>query len=165
MTRMSGEVMEVAVVLDDRIEALDQDGHAQDWREWLRISNALNFRQQQPTVISALTNVVVGAESQTADTAGAVAGLTLPAEWAEPFDLTMSKLERELIAKLALIEGLPVPVLGHETDDGIPIDVAWPDQRVAVCFDASDGPELERAGWRVLPPDVQIIASALTGAA
>ena len=47
--------MEVALVIDDRTEKLaDKDQAADGWREWLRISNALNLREQ-PTIITALT--------------------------------------------------------------------------------------------------------------
>ena len=47
--------MEVALVIDDRTENLaDKDQAADGWREWLRISNALNLREQ-PTIITAIT--------------------------------------------------------------------------------------------------------------
>ena len=48
-------VLEVALVIDDRTENLaDKDQAADGWREWLRISNALNLREQ-PTIVTALT--------------------------------------------------------------------------------------------------------------
>ena len=55
LTRTSGAALEVALVLDDRAEELaGQDQAADGWREWLRISNALNLREQ-PTIVTAVT--------------------------------------------------------------------------------------------------------------
>ena len=52
-----GAVLEMALVVDDRTDASRDKDHAADgWREWLRISNALNLREQ-PTIITALTDV------------------------------------------------------------------------------------------------------------
>ena len=43
-------------MVDDRTDHLaDKDQAADGWREWLRISNALNLREQ-PTIITALTD-------------------------------------------------------------------------------------------------------------
>ncbi len=48
---------EMALVVDDRTDHLaDKDQAADGWREWLRISNALNLREQ-PTIITALSDV------------------------------------------------------------------------------------------------------------
>ena len=48
------------------------------------------------------------------------------------------------------------------------VDLAWPDQRVAVVLDG-DGDEgrdgwLAGHGWTVLPPDAEAVRAALTGA-
>ena len=44
-------------MVDDRTEQLaDKDQTADGWREWLRISNSLNLREQ-PTIITALSDV------------------------------------------------------------------------------------------------------------
>ena len=46
-------------MIDDRTEKLaDKDQAADGWREWLRISNALNLREQ-PTIVTALTDASV----------------------------------------------------------------------------------------------------------
>ena len=48
--------LETALVIDDRAEHLaDKEPAADGWREWLRISNALNLREQ-PTIITAITD-------------------------------------------------------------------------------------------------------------
>ena len=52
--------------------------------------------------------------------------------------------------------GLVPPEVGLEGPEGIPLDLAWPDARIAV--DVSDLTEadledLRRAGWQVLPPE------------
>ena len=60
LTRTSAvDALEVALVIDDRTEKLaDKDQAADGWREWLRISNALNLREQ-PTIVTALTDASV----------------------------------------------------------------------------------------------------------
>ena len=46
-------------MIDDRTDKLaDKDQAADGWREWLRISNALNLREQ-PTIITAVTEASV----------------------------------------------------------------------------------------------------------
>jgi hypothetical protein len=55
LTRTSGSVLELALVIDDRTGQLAGKEQAADgWREWLRISNALNLREQ-PTAITTVS--------------------------------------------------------------------------------------------------------------
>jgi hypothetical protein len=60
-----------------------------------------------------------------------------------------------------------VPVVGFEAEDGIPIDFAWPDVKIAVCLDldADERRDLESAGWRVFPGDPDAVFAALREAA
>jgi hypothetical protein len=59
------------------------------------------------------------------------------------------------------------PVEGFEAGDGIPLDYAWPDRKIAVCSDLSDGERggLEAEGWRILPDDPDVVNAALREAA
>ena len=173
LTRTSGSALQVALVIDDRTEKLaDKEQAAAGWREWLRIANALNLREQ-PAIVTALTDASVHGEADHAKP-GPVPDedAALPSEWqlADNFDL--SNAERVFIEKLAryatreTVEPIAIPEVGRE-ENGIPLDFAWPDKRVAVCLnlDADEKSVLEMAGWRVFPDDPDAVFAALREAA
>ena len=162
LTRMSGQVMEMALVLDDRAEALYEAHHADAWREWLRISNALNLRDQ-PTWISAVTETLAQAALSPAAKPADDRTAGLPPEWETIREFALDGAERSFVEALGRLGSVPVPVLGYETDAGIPIDFAWPDAHIAVRLDEDGGHELQPEGWRWLPPDPTAVAAALRG--
>lgn len=148
------KVVQVAVVLDDRDESLD-DAHAEAWRTWLRLSNALALRDW-PTVVTTTSLVA----STTPPGPGRLLGA-----WADAYDAAAPGEERKLIATLAAYDGLAPPVVGAEGPDGIPLDLSWPWSRIAVAFDhmpAQDRADLEAAGWRVVTPSPKLIAAVLS---
>ena len=163
-------------MVDDRTEQLaDKDQTADGWREWLRISNALNLREQ-PTIITALSDVTTGAGSDHAKprtVRDIEFDLHCLPEWQSAHDLATSGAERAFIDQFARHaqrdagQSIPVPVVGFEAEDGIPIDFAWPDSKIAVCLDldADDRRVLEMAGWRVFPDDPDAVFAALREAA
>ena len=165
--------IEVALVLDDRDEVLD-DAHADAWREWLRLSNHLALRSW-PTTITTLTSIA-GAVSTTPAPADRPAGAvtedeTLPddasAPWLAAHADADSPAERALLAALARVEGVDAPVVGGEGPDGIPVELAWPARRLAV--ELTPLPEQDRAdltdhGWVVVPGDVEAIIAVLRSA-
>jgi hypothetical protein len=59
--------------------------------------------------------------------------------------------------------------VGYEVEDlGLPIDIAWPDKKIAVFLDLEphDKRELELANWRVFPADdTDAVLAALKEAA
>jgi len=164
----------VALVTDDRTENLaDKDQAADGWREWLRISNALNLREQ-PTIITAITaasgqGVADGVKRGTVPDVG----VELPPEWQAAHHLATSGAERIFIEELARRAArggagwLTMPVVGHEAENGIPIDFAWPDARIAVCLalNPDERRDLESAGWRVFTYDPDAVVAALKEAA
>ncbi len=162
LTRWSGSLMELALVIDDREQAILEDGHDDAWREWLRISNALNLREQPtliPSVSEALSRGVPGTAQPSGD-----AGQAMPAPWQAIRELAVEGRERRLVERFASYESLPVPMLGYETLTGTPIDIAWPDERIAVCLDHDFRADLESDGWRVFSDDdPSAIATALSG--
>ena len=92
-------------------------------------------------------------------------GQVLPPDWQELRDLTLEGPERSFLEELFRLGPVPLPVLGHETDGGVPIDFAWPDRHIAVCFDEGDAVAATSGGWDCLPPDPAAVAAALKGAA
>jgi ATP-dependent helicase YprA (DUF1998 family) len=190
LTRASGDditvaLVETALVIDDRAESLaDREPSADAWREWLRVSNALNLREQ-PTMITTTTAEGTGAVGDQAKHAtvrhdsvafDGLGGAALSPSWQAVRDLTISGAERLFVEELARLdaraaaEAIPTPVVGHEADGGIPVDFAWPDARIAVfldleTLDADDRRVLELNRWRVLTNDPVAILAALKEAA
>ena len=136
LTRTSGSTLEVALVIDDRTEKLaDKEQAADGWREWLRISNALNLREQ-PTIVTSLTDASVqGVADQAKHEPVPDKDAALPPEWQLAHDCTISSAEQTFIEKLAryatrdTARSIAVPVVGYEAENGIPLDFAWPDER------------------------------------
>lgn len=159
-----GQSLRAALVLDDRDAVLDA-GHADAWREWLRLSNALALRDW-PTVITT-TSLVRQEQTSTASDTGPALSADIPAEWQSVLDETASQSERALVLTLAQAN-LPLrPTIGDEGPDGIPLDVAWPSHKVvARTADMSeqDRDDLTAAGWQVVDPTVDAITAALSGA-
>jgi hypothetical protein len=166
--------LELALVIDDRTDHLaDKEQAADGWREWLRISNAVNLREQ-PTVITTVTTAIAEGGTEHAKPGTVTdSGGAWPAGWAEPYHQAMAGRERsflEELMRLVLLAGpghVAVPVVGYEEDSGMPIDFAWPGKRVAVCLnlDAEEQRDLEAAGWRVFPGDPDAVFAALREAA
>jgi len=89
-----------------------------------------------------------------------------PAEWQRVHQDARPGPEQALIASLAELGDVSVPALGHEGPEGIPIDLSWPDRRIAVRLPdmpEDDVRDLTAAGWRVIGADVDAIHVALTG--
>ena len=74
----------------------------------------------------------------------------------------MSAAEKALIESLASA-GAPIPTLGHETKEGLPIDISWPEHLVAVDLDLNDEDrdELRQEGWTLVDADPETILSTL----
>jgi ATP-dependent helicase YprA (DUF1998 family) len=147
----------VAALLDDRDAVLD-DGHADAWRTWLRLSNALALRDW-PTIVTT-TSMVVPADT------GLRASRPLGA-WATVYDAAAPGEERNLVAALAAHEGLAPPTVGAEGPDGIPLDLSWPDLQVVVAFphmSPEDRADLAAAGWRLVEPSPELVAAVLADA-
>lgn len=160
--------LETVVLLDDRPERLT-DSHRPAWEEWLRIANVLGLRSQ-PTRIVALREVLAGVvaapePSASEVLASEVLAAGLAPQWQHLVELA-SDQERALLVELAGRGSVPVPELGFETAAGVPLDLAWPDVRIAVDLDVDDQTrqELADAGWTWVAPDPDVIADAVVAA-
>jgi len=96
--------------------------------------------------------------------ARAVLGQILGADIRERDPAAAPKLEtaEERLIRSIVDLGAPPPVIGHESEQGLPIPLSWPDAKTAVAFDldASEREELEQEGWSLLPPDPTEVAKA-----
>lgn len=77
----------------------------------------------------------------------------------------LSPAERSLLVELDRRHVI-APAIGWESADGIPLDIAWPDRRLAVVIDLSDADrtELEHEGWTLVAADPDAVTQALSGA-
>ncbi|MFF2053290.1 DEAD/DEAH box helicase [Leifsonia sp. NPDC058194] len=149
---------DAALVLDDRAAAVAQDDFGDAWRTWLRWSNLLGIRPAAAsTFIGASSEVLsaplpfdVAAEPQVpSDWAGLIAGATAA--------------ERPLLTQLAMIDGVPIPELGVEVGDGIPLAICWPGRQLAADLGVidEDRAQLGDLGWSLIAPDAAVISEAL----
>ncbi|WP_338856415.1 type I restriction endonuclease [Gordonia hongkongensis] len=118
--------------------------------------------ETEAAVLSADETVSVSRPNTTPE-AAAGPGLTGP--WRQVYDETPDA-ERHLVVLLAEA-GIPVPAIGEEVD-GIPLDISWPDQKVAIDSGLGD-PEREQllnAGWALCAasPAAAKVALQATGA-
>ncbi|PRZ08599.1 uncharacterized protein DUF1998 [Isoptericola sp. CG 20/1183] len=169
---------EIAVVLDDATDVLGPD-HKASWREWLRLSNLLNFRSDLPLSIVTRT-MLEGAGPQAAPSGDAAtaaeeasrvedalqARLDEHPRWRQVARLA-TELEHQLLVEVLDVaaHGVEAPTIGDEVGDGVPLSLSWPDRRVTVRSDDLDPTttaDLVAEGWTILEPDAAAIRAALT---
>ena len=74
-------------------------------------------------------------------TGGSTSGL-LDGEWQSLVDHALSEREREVLIELAA-QGVPPPLQGFESDDGVPYPLAWPSAKYALVEEAA----VDLDGW------------------
>src|SRR5699024_2437450 len=171
---------DTAVVLDDRSAAMaDAEAFAEAWKEWLHLSNIMPVRFPGTRVELATVSSVLADRGQQPEPTDLVragvkggvdivqvtdGGAPLSAEGAELlYQPEMLPEEAECASALAASGVINVPEWGFETDEGISLDFAWPEQRIAVLFepDDDDTAELEDNGWILVSATVDTVTSML----
>jgi len=159
-------VRRCVLAIDDRDAALDADVTGEAWKSWLVLSNLLGLHPEN-VVITTYSRLASGEDVTWAPVGAPTkeAVSSLPAAWQTLWDQSFADDEKELLVALA-DRSAPLPELGHETAEGLLVDVAWVDARVAVVWstDPEDLAELAKAGWVVCPPDPDAVMAALTTA-
>ncbi|MBT0566082.1 DEAD/DEAH box helicase [Williamsia sp. CHRR-6] len=152
-----GRDTEVAVLLDDRDSRLGQN-HKSAWREWIRLANLLNCRQQ-------IAHITTRSLAESIPAQAAPGGVELAEPWATLYRSALTDAEKSLIALLAST-GAPAPSVGFETPSGLPLDISWPEHRIAVDIDLADDDrsELSADGWTIIDADLTTILSTLSAA-
>lgn len=154
--------MVVTILLDDRPAALTGDGYRAAWRTWLARANALALRDWPTTVTVAS---LIGAAASAVPEPDVVE--QIPEPWRAAWSAAGTDAERALLRVLSGRPGIPVPEVGPEGPEGIPLDIAWPNLRVTVAINDladADRQDLESAGWQVLVPDPDTVVAALAAA-
>ncbi len=138
---------DVAVVLDDRDEALVDVEFDRSWRLWLHLSNLLGWGSDTSrSTMTTVTAVDKGSGIGPVD----VAVFELQAEWVPLADLS-TPTERKVLTRLAQA-GLPVPTIGTETKEGLVLSFAWADAGFAIAWGLTDEDLAASAaeGWDVV---------------
>jgi ATP-dependent helicase YprA (DUF1998 family) len=156
--------VEVVLAVDDRKSALEADEFEEAWQCWLALSNVLGAARRQPkiTTFTQLAALAPPAVQPAGPAEVPTAARPVPIEWQRLLDAALDD-EKRVLGELAAA-GLPLPEQGYETDDGIPIDIAWPDHRVAVVFSDDLLGTLAEQQWRVFRFDSDGLPDQLTAA-
>lgn len=160
-------IKDVAVVIDDR------PGHVADinaWREWLRISNALIFREDlaEITTVSLAEEFadVTGGSQSVTDAAGDD-DILVPQAWQEMIDDALDENESAALQALVRAGIQERPEIGEESKEGIPVDIGWQQRRVALdtgAMSEEDRQDLQTGGWTIVTLEAPNVAEELRDA-
>ncbi|MEU4802983.1 DEAD/DEAH box helicase [Actinosynnema sp. NPDC023587] len=138
--------------VDDRPETIAGPENEQAWRDWLALSNLLQFLDDGRFSAGTSSSPLPGADrmrrrEDSAQPTIDIRWRPLLGEFGPKIDLAITELSRH---------DIPIPEPGHEAADGdFVIDLAWPRHQVAVLVD--EDPETRDAlvdnGWSVFGPD------------
>lgn len=159
----SAKDLDIALVIDDRAEAVGGADFKKGWQDWLRLSNALMLRTDlvHTDIVSIGSVPVTAPEPPEADS---IKVELFDPLWAETIDLSVGDRAKDLASRMASA-GLPVPdLVGDEIGaSAIPVDFAWNAAKVAVLVsaDTADRADVRAAGWTIVDPEPKAIADAL----
>ena len=153
--------VEMAIILDNRESALSKTDNG-GWRAWLRLANLTGLRTA-PTSIRTLSQIELGVKAAPVEVEMSMGTADFTSEWASAITLAYSPVEMDFVRTLAESTGLPVPQVGFETADGIPVPVAWVDQRIAADVNLSDEDRVDliSTGWLIIEASADAVRRAL----
>jgi hypothetical protein len=140
--------------VDDRQETIAGPEHEQSWRDWLALSNLLQFLGTGRFSAGTTSTPVPGSEASAlrAESARSEVDkrwLPMMGAFGPAVDVIINDLAQH---------DIPVPEPGYEACAGeFVVDLAWVEQRVAVVTEVDDGRDAALAadGWTVFGPDDQ----------
>ncbi len=144
--------------VDDRAETISAPETVPAWRDWLALSNVLQFLGDRR--FRALTTRLLDEGGAPVRTPTRPEPAPLDVSWRAylGFDTAIDAVVPGLAGN-----GVPLPVPGYEVGECPPADLAWVRHGVAMVTD--DDPErsgcLRARGWTVVGPDVSDIVAAL----
>lgn len=158
----------VNVVLDDTEEAIASIDFSHAWHEWLTLSNALMLRSwPHETEIHSSTQLRKEKPAEQASERTSPATDTTFTTWPTVVEELGSAVATpgrlELLTELATL-GVSEPQAGEEVgSQGIMVDLAWPESRVAVIFEPEpdDKDVLAEDGWTLVASAASDITMAL----
>jgi len=150
---------EVVLMLDDREAAVASADFAESWKLWLQLSNLLGPREADAlTEIMTVSEVAEFNPSREIDESFTV----ISVEWADVMKYADAD-DKVFLKELSEIPNMPVPEIGAEIGDGIPVEIVWEERKVAVQgeLEAQEIAELEAAGWTVISASISEVIAAL----
>jgi hypothetical protein len=149
--------MKAVAVLDDTVD-LDTAEAKQGWAAWLAFANATMFLPPSLARVAARSEA---SELTVAPVEIAHATGALSFEW-QPFVDELGAEALTLLEALAIAGVAPPDAeVGHELGDGVPFDLVWTTERIAVQVDLGDEVgALAVDGWRVFGADPDQIIEA-----
>ncbi|HHV22138.1 MAG TPA: DUF1998 domain-containing protein, partial [Propionibacterium sp.] len=151
--------VELCVLLDDSPRALGRPDFEESWREWLRLSNALQLSQLPLTIATLDRAPRVEVMAPPAEVE-----VEIPPAWRPAYEKAGSDNERTFLRALAG-QGLPAPdEIGPELGEiGLAVDWAWTDLKIAVMEDPDDADitDLAAEGWRLIALDAEALTAAV----
>jgi hypothetical protein len=138
--------------VDDRQATIAGPEHEQSWRDWLALSNLLQFLGTGRFSAGTTSTPVPGSETsalraETASSEVDTRWLPMMGAFGPAVDVIINDLARH---------DIPIPEPGYEACDGeFVVDLAWVEQRIAVVTDVDDGRAgaLAADGWTIFGPD------------
>ena len=153
-------VPEVVLILDDRDAAVSSADFADSWRLWVKLSNLLGARSAG--VFTEILTASQASQFGQADLAILRVATDVGNEWNSALEFASAE-DTALLLQLAEIPHMLVPATGLELADGIPVDIAWEKQQIAVArnLGTRDLEALRAAGWTVIEASVDAVLDAL----
>ena len=154
---------DVCVILDD--DAVGSPDFSRAWHQWLALSNALILRRPPDQTVIRGTQPLEESPAEPTHTVGTIDITQTP--WPTVIETLGSSLATPelpgLLEDLAA-QGVSEPTAGEEIgSEGIMVDLAWPESRIAVIFapEPDDEDLLADDGWTLVPPTAHDIMTAL----
>ena len=147
--------MPAVALLDDTTDLTSHEAR-KGWAAWLTFANATMFGSPTMARVAALSD---------APAAPVVVDMVHAGELNIAWQPLADELGDEALALLTALSGAgvapPDAEAGYELGDGVPFDLVWTAERIAVQLDPDgDHNELERDGWRVFGPEAEQIIEA-----
>ncbi|XBH20411.1 DEAD/DEAH box helicase [Jonesiaceae bacterium BS-20] len=167
-----GHQIKVLAVHDDSDSALQQGDHRDTWQEWLTVSNLLAWMQWD-FEMAALSQLQESGEivDESLTTALSAVERNLEGQW-DLREFSLEPHESALLQELATLlsersvdleevrSGL---VIGYESEQGVPLDIAWPEYRLATSFDMEEADRIDAVsdGWQMIGCTAPELADAI----
>jgi len=151
----------VLALPDASIDVEDATAQRARWSDWLQWSNVVQFMKSpgRDAVIITSTSpnedlfaqlfVTAAAEGQPVLAPAAPVSVALTEEQREELELVEPDSVRELLEDVLKL-GAPWCAIGYESDDGTPLEVAWPEHQIAIVADGISSEGLE--DWIIYLP-------------
>lgn len=166
--KSASRIWSVALVLDDRPEAVTAEGYEESWRMWLEVSNVLGEPGPSVTVtvtaysaVAVKTAVIDGLDVASPMDATPQTGCQR-AEYRAMYDEALDDTERELLVALDARLDIETPDQGIELPGGAMTTLLWEHEKLVIFTEPTqpDIADAEKQGYRVVEPTLDAVLAA-----